>query len=65
MGAETPQTNIVYADLGPGAVDALAARGVLALELDGRVRFVTHREIGDEDVERAAYAIAEVVPARL
>jgi threonine aldolase len=64
VGAETPETNIVYTDLGPGAIDALAARGVLALGLEGRVRFVTHRLIGDEDVERAAYAIAEVAPAR-
>jgi hypothetical protein len=36
---------------------------VLSLELDGRARFVTHRGIDDGDVERAAYAIAEVAAA--
>jgi threonine aldolase len=60
IGANEPETNLVYADLGPGAVDALAERGVLALELEGRVRFATHRGIADADVERAAYAVAEV-----
>jgi threonine aldolase len=65
IGADEPETNLVYADLGRDAVDALRARGVLALELDGRVRFVTHRSIGDEDVRRAADAIASLrrVPA--
>ncbi len=61
------ETNIVLADGGRDAaalVERLAARGVLALTLDGRrVRFVTHRLVGDEDVERAAYTIAEAAPA--
>jgi threonine aldolase len=60
IGVEPPETNLVHADLGPGAVEALEARGVLALELEGRVRFATHRGVGDADVERAAYAVAEL-----
>jgi threonine aldolase len=57
IGADEPQTNIVLADLGPGAVARLEARGVRTLEFDGRVRFVTHRMIGDDDIVRAADAV--------
>ena len=46
IGADPPETNIVHATLGPGAVEELAARGVLALQFANRVRFVTHRLIG-------------------
>ena len=43
-------------------MELLAAAGVRALERDtSRIRFVTHRLIGDEDVERAAALVAEVV----
>ena len=59
------ETNILLLDAGDaeGVVGRLAERGVLALALDGRrVRFVTHRLVSDEDVERAAYAIAEAAP---
>jgi threonine aldolase len=54
IGADEPQTNIVYAD---ADVEGLAARGVLALAYDGRARFVTHRGIDDDAVARAAEAI--------
>ena len=64
IGAAEPPTNIVYADLRPDAVGTLRARGVLALELDGRVRFVTHRLIGDEDIRRAGEVVAERHQAR-
>jgi threonine aldolase len=58
IGSEAPQTNIVFADLGAGALERLAARRVLAWPVDEhRVRFVTHRLIGDEDVARAAAAV--------
>jgi threonine aldolase len=61
IGADAPETNIVFADLGPGAVERLAERGVLAWPVDvGRVRFVTHRLISDEDVDRAAEVVAEL-----
>jgi threonine aldolase len=42
----------------------LAERGVLSVSLDGRrLRLVTHRLVGDREVEEAAYAIAEVARA--
>ena len=60
IGAAEPPTNIVYSDLPPDAVGMLRARGVLAFELDGHVRFVTHRLIGDEDIRRAGEVVASV-----
>jgi threonine aldolase len=57
IGAEEPQTNIVVIDLGPGAVERLEARGVRAMEFDGRTRFVTHRLIDDAAVSSAAEAV--------
>jgi threonine aldolase len=62
------ETNIVIADVAatgieaPELVELLAAAGVRVMERDpSRIRFVTHRLIGDEDVERAATIVAEVV----
>jgi threonine aldolase len=57
IGSPEPDTNIVYADLGPGAVTRLASAGVLAMEFAGRVRFVTHRLISGDDVVTASRAI--------
>jgi len=57
IGAEEPHTNIVAADLGPGAVERLESEGVRAMEFDGRIRFVTHRLISDDDVASAADAV--------
>ena len=54
IGAAEPETNIVYADVDPAA---LRERGVLAFEVEGRSRLVTHRLITDGDVERAAAAV--------
>ena len=63
----TVESNIVNAVIGGHAgtaIELLAERGVLALSLDGRrIRLVTHRGIGDEDVAQAAYAIADVALA--
>ncbi len=62
------ETNIVLVDvagtgLGPTEfLRLLAERGVLALERDtSRVRFVTHRLIGDADVSRVAERVALVL----
>jgi threonine aldolase len=62
------ETNIVLADVsGTGIepselVSLLAHAGVRALERDtARVRFVTHRLIGDDEVERAVAIVAETV----
>jgi threonine aldolase len=57
IGAEQPQSNIVVADLGPGAVPRLEDRGVRTMEFDGLTRFVTHRLISDDDVVAAAGAV--------
>lgn len=64
---EWVQTNIVMCDvsgLGVGAPDlarGLAQRGVLVNAVDSRrLRFVTHREVGREDVELALSEIREL-----
>lgn len=56
-GAPEPQTNIVLADVDAAA---LAERGVLGLDYDGRTRLVLHRAVADDDVVRAADAIASL-----
>jgi threonine aldolase len=65
------ETNIVLVDVtGTGAEGAtlvalLDAAGVRAMSFDpGTLRFVTHRLIGDADVERAVELIAGVTAAR-
>ena len=66
------ETNIVLVDVSASEhypeefLRLLAERGVLGLERDTtRVRFVTHRLIGDDDVARAAELIALTVAERL
>jgi threonine aldolase len=64
----THRTNILmvrFARPIAAAVEAaLVDRGVLALALEpALLRFVTHREVGDADVARAAAAMHEIVPA--
>jgi threonine aldolase len=61
------ETNIVLVDVSSTGLDPeqflrlLGERGVLGLERDtNRVRFVTHRGIGDAEVSRAAEIVAEV-----
>jgi threonine aldolase len=68
---ETVETNIVLVDvsetgLEPDAfVGRLRDEGVRALERDtSRIRLVTHRLIGDAEVERAAEALAAVAASR-
>ena len=61
-----PQTNIVFVDLAPekssGAVERLAARGVLATGL-GRLRLVTHLDVSREQVEHAAKVLQQTAAA--
>lgn len=70
---EVIETNIVFVEPGGTGLEAtelvgrLADRGVRALEVPpGRVRFATHRLIGDDEIARAAEivatALAEVEP---
>ena len=65
----TVQTNIVMCDVGqvepaPRFVRRLAAAGVLANAVDDRrVRFVTHKDVSSDDVDRALLAIRELIRA--
>ena len=68
LDPEVVETNIVLVDvaatgLPPEELLLLLERaGVRAMERDAsRIRFVTHRLIGDDDVEEAARVVAEVV----
>ncbi len=68
LDPERIETNIVLVDvsrtglLPDELLPLLAERGVLALERDtNRVRFVTHRLIGDAEVPKAAEVVAAVV----
>lgn len=53
--AEPPETNIVLARVADVSVtlESLAAVGVLALPMGGKVRFVTHRDLSVADVDEA------------
>ncbi len=66
------ETNIVFVRTEAGAASygkvaaALAAEGVLAVPLgELGLRFVTHRDVGDEDVERAVRALERAVEAEV
>jgi len=65
LDIESVQTNIVLVDATPSGLRAdtllerLAQRGVLGLRRsDSRIRFVTHRLIGDGEVTRTVAAVA-------
>jgi threonine aldolase len=61
------QTNILFFDFRHarlGVADFLGKlkeKGVLALSLPGGIRFVTHKDVGDEDVNRAISAFKEIL----
>lgn len=61
------QTNIIIFDLKhprisiPVFLEELKKRTILALATKGGIRFVTHKDIGDEDVERAISAFKEIL----
>ena len=62
LTVETPQTNILFADLAAeraaGLMDHLRSRGVLATGLY-RLRFVTHLDVDAEGVDRAVAAMRD------
>jgi threonine aldolase len=65
---EVIETNIVLADVSgtgiapPKLVSLLAGAGLRVLEADtSRIRLVTHRLIGDDEIERAVAIVAETV----
>lgn len=45
----------------PQFLAALEKRGILALAVFGGIRFVTHKDVGDEDVERAIEAFQDIL----
>jgi len=64
------QTNIIIFDLNhprltiPEFLDELKKRRVLALPTRGGIRFVTHKDIDDRDIDRAISAFAEILESR-
>ncbi|MDQ3923426.1 MAG: low-specificity L-threonine aldolase [Actinomycetota bacterium] len=60
---EMPETNIVFVDVGEagGFLAALAGKGVLATpRSESTVRFVTHLDVGDEEIDAAIEAAADL-----
>jgi threonine aldolase len=62
---DSVQTNIVMAEISTGsaaeAVETLRSKGILAVSTGpAQIRFVTHKDVGRQDVERAVQAIREI-----
>jgi len=55
VGAEPPQSNMVFVQSAPGLVEHLAERGVIALPA-ARLRLVTHLDVDAAGVDRAIAA---------
>ncbi|NLH76996.1 MAG: aminotransferase class I/II-fold pyridoxal phosphate-dependent enzyme [Acidobacteria bacterium] len=45
----------------PAMVEKMKEKGILALAIFGGIRMVTHKDVGDEDVERAIKAFREIL----
>ena len=45
----------------PTMVEKMKEKGILALAIFGGIRMVTHKDVGDEDVERAVKAFREIL----
>jgi len=45
----------------PALLEKMKERGILALAIFGGIRMVTHKDVGDEDVERAIQAFRDVL----
>jgi threonine aldolase len=72
LAAEVPETNIVMIDLvdpalsAAGVLEALAGRGVWMTDFGPRrLRAVTHLDIDDAGIERAAQALVEAATTAL
>lgn len=67
LDPETVETDIIifgfeHPDLSiPDMLGKLRDRGVLALSVGGGIRMVTHKDVGDEDVDRAIRAYREIL----
>lgn len=60
------ETNMVYLEVEDpeGFLQGLRARGVLAGRVGGRVRFVTHRDLMDEDIPLALERVQDLLHSR-
>jgi threonine aldolase len=45
----------------PAMIEKMKEKGILALAIFGGIRMVTHKDVGDEDVERAIQAFREIL----
>jgi threonine aldolase len=45
----------------PAMLEKMKEKGILALAVSGGIRMVTHKDVGDEDVDRAVKAIGEIL----
>lgn len=66
LKVEPVETNMVYVEVEnpQGFLERLKAQGVLAGAVGGRVRFVTHRDLKDEDIPRALEAMESALQSR-
>ena len=60
------ETNMVYLEVEDpeGFLQGLRARGVLAGRVGGRVRFVTHRDLMDEDIPLTLERVQDLLHSR-
>jgi len=67
LNAEDIQTNIIIFGFSHPKISIqeflmeLKKRGILALVTTGGIRFVTHKDVGDEDVEKAISAFRQIL----
>ena len=66
LKVEPVETNMVYLEVPDpqGFLERLKAQGVLAGTVGGRVRFVTHRDLRDEDIPQALEAVDRALQSK-
>ena len=66
LKVEPVETNMVYLEVPDpqGFLKRLKAQGVLAGAVGGRVRFVTHRDLRDEDIPQALEAVDRALQSK-
>jgi threonine aldolase len=66
LKVEPLETNMVYLEVPDpqGFLERLKAQGVLAGAVGGRVRFVTHRDLRDEDIPQALEAVDRALQSK-
>lgn len=67
IDSDTIETNIVIFGFShprftiPTFLEKLKEKGILAMAVTGDIRFVTHKDVGDEDVDRAVAAFKQIL----